>query len=121
MTVSVMLSDKKRRAAHALARGHTVAGAADIAGCSERSIYRWVKDREFTQAVTAAETEELERASRRLVSLMERALDVLEEMLEHKSPRERRIAANSVITHALKLRELVTLESRVAELERVIG
>ena len=46
------------------------------------------------------------------------AEDVLEEMLDNKSPRERRTAANSVISHALKLREIVSLDSRVTALER---
>lgn len=115
-----MLSVKKRRAAHALARGHKVARAAEIAGCSERSVYRWLKEQEFIGAVVQAESEELERASRRLVGLMDKALDELEVLLDSRDVVQRRLAINMVLTHTNKLRELVTLENRVSELERRI-
>jgi DNA-binding XRE family transcriptional regulator len=42
---------KRETAALTLAKGHTQAAAADMAGVSEKTIYRWLNEPEFSQEV----------------------------------------------------------------------
>lgn len=115
--MSVMLTVKKRRAVQALARGYKVSKVAELAGASERSIYRWMKDSEFIQAVALAESEELRRASRRLAGLLDLATEKLEEMLLSQNMSYRSKAVEMVLRHSNKYLEMVSLETRVSALE----
>ncbi len=73
----------------------------------------------FTTALHAAEADALAAVSRRLVRLADTAATTLEAaMHDEAAPIATRVrAADAVLSRLLQLRELVVLESRVAELE----
>jgi len=73
----------------------------------------------FTTALHAAEADALAAVSRRLVRLADTAATTLEAaMHDEATPVATRVrAADAVLSRLLQLRELVSLEERVRELE----
>lgn len=112
------LSLSKQRALLALVERGSVSRAADECKLSRQTLYRWLREPEFSSALRDASGSQVEQASRRLTALMMRAVDELELLLDSRSEHTRRLTADSILSHALRLRELVELESRVSELER---
>lgn len=113
------LSAKQHRALSALLTSKSVAEAAAATGLGERTIYRWLTDPAFRQALSAAEGELIDAATRRLLTLQGTALDTLEAVLgdEDASAGVRIRAAQMVLDHLLKLRELRDIEQRLQALE----
>lgn len=112
------LSSHKRRAVLALVEHGAVARAADECKLSRQTLYRWLREPEFAQALRDESDSRVEQASRRLTYLVDEAITVLSELLKSGSEHQRRLAADSVLSHALRLRELVELEQRISNLER---
>jgi hypothetical protein len=118
------LSAKQRRALDGLLAAGTVAGAAQRAGCSRDSVYRWLRDDPaFVQALRKAEAAATEAVSRRLLRLADTAADTLDEaMTSTASPPAVRVRSASVVLSALlRIRELATLETRLTQLEASAG
>ena len=113
------LSAKQHRALSALLTSKSVAEAAAATGLGERTIYRWLTDPAFRQALSAAEGDLIDAATRRLLTLQGTALDTLEAVLgdEDASAGVRIRAAQMVLDHLLKLRELRDIEQRLQALE----
>jgi len=115
-----VLTPKKTRAVTALLSSRTATDAAATAGVTERTIGRWLaEDEAFTRALRQAEDAAIDGAVRRLVGLQGQALDVLQDTLtrEGVAPTVRVRAACAVLDFLLRLRELRTLEERIAALE----
>lgn len=117
------LTPKQRKAVEALLVTGDVTSAAREAGVSRESVYRWLKQPLFLEAVRDAEARALDELSRLLVRLGRTAATTLEEAMSAEStPVATRVrAADVVLGRLLQLRELATLETRVAELERAAG
>lgn len=101
----------------------TVTAAAQVAGVSKDTLYRWLKQPRFTQAVHEAEARALDDLSRLLVRLGRTAAATLAKAMNDPStPWATRVrAADASLGRLLQLRELATLESRVTELEQMTG
>lgn len=112
------LSPRKQRAVLALVESSSVAAAAVASGVSRQTLYRWMREPEFATMLRQASGERVEQASRELTAMMSKAVEVLHALLESGSEHQRRLAADSIITNAIRLRELVELESRIVELEK---
>lgn len=118
------LTHKQRRAIPALLSAPTVEDAAALAGVSRESLYRWLRsDPRFRDELHAAEAAALAETSRRLVGLAGRALATIAGVMDDESASAtvRLRAAESVLGHLLRVRELVTLEERITALEQSIG
>lgn len=115
------ITPAKRRAIVALAQSPNVTEAAALAQISRSTLHRWLADDEFLMALREYSDFQTEQAARRLTALLGRAVDTLEELLDHKSPHVRRLAAGNIIAHAVRLSELASLEFRVTILERRSG
>ncbi len=113
------LTPKQRKAVRALLAAPDVTAAAKEAGCSRDTVYRWMGEPAFVAALHAGEAEALAAVSRSLVRLAERAAATLEgAMSDEGTPAATRVrAADAVLGRLLQVRELVTLETRVRELE----
>jgi hypothetical protein len=96
--------------------------AAEAAHVARWTVHRWLHETAFATTLAEAESEALAELSRRLVGLGGKASDALEAaMSDEFAPRSARVrAADVVLGHLLRLRELVTLEERVAALEAAI-
>lgn len=115
------LSAKQHRAITALLTSKSVTEAATATGQGERTIYRWLSEPAFRQALSAAEGDLIDVATRRLLQLQGSALDTLEALLlggdTDVSAGVRLRAAQVTLDHLLKLREMRDIEQRLAALE----
>jgi hypothetical protein len=113
------LSAKQQRAIAALLTKPTIEEAAKAAGVSRATLYRWLAERAFQTALADAERRLLETTSRGLIALSTKALAVTEAVLDDQSvPASTRLrAADVTLNRLLQLRELVSLEERIAALE----
>ena len=117
------LSAKQRTAVEALLAAGEVSGAAQAAGVSRATLHRWLAEPAFLAAVREAEAQALDDLSRLLVRLGRTATATLDRAMNDASaPWATRVrAADATLSRLLQLRELATLEARVAELERLAG
>lgn len=113
------LTPAQRRAVAALLTERNTRAAAEKAKVAERTLYRWLADARFTQALTEAEGEVIAGATRRLLQLQDLAIDAVDVIFQDKdaAPAAKLRAAALVIDGLLKLRELRNVERRLAALE----
>lgn len=118
-----VLTPKQRKAVEALLLTGDVSAAATHASVSRETLYRWLKQPHVLEAVREAEAQALEELSRQLVRLGRSATQALAQaMADPETPTATRVrAADVVLARLLQLRELATLEARVADLERRAG
>ena len=120
MTENATLTPRQLRAINALLTRPTVTAAATVLGVAPSTVYRWLTEPPFRAALAQAEGEAVAAAGRRLAVLAETALDELgRAMIDPTNPAPVRVrAAEIVLTHLLKYREIVGFEARLADLEK---
>lgn len=117
------LSPKQRKAVEALLTTGDATAAAQAAGIARDTLYRWLRQPLFLEAVRAAEAQALDDLSRMLVRLGRTAVGTLAKaMSDAATPVATKVrAADATLGRLLTVRELAMLEARVAELERAAG
>ena len=115
-------TSKKSRAIVALLSGKTNSQAAQSAGVTERTIYRWLSDPSFRSELSEAERQMIESATRQMSSLQEKAINVLDQLLESQdvSPQIRLSTAKSILRLSLGYRDR-NIERRLYELEVLVS
>jgi hypothetical protein len=115
-----VLSAKQQRAIVALLASKSVAEAAQAAKVGERTLFRWLaEDQPFRAALSQAEGDLLDTATRRLLSLQGKSIDALEYLIDRAETESVRLrAAQVAIETSLKLRELRDIEQRLTALEQ---
>lgn len=113
------LTPSQRRAIEALLAERNVREAAAAAGIGERTLHRYLTEPQFRQALTSAEGDLIDSATRRLLSLHESAIDTFSDLLEAEGTSDtiKLRAAQAVLDNILKLRELRNVEARLEALE----
>ena len=114
------LTAKQQRAVQALLTAKSVSAAALAAHVGERTLFRWLTEPAFRAALTAAESNLIDAATRRLLQLQGAALDTLEALLGDGSDASAGVrlrAAQVALEHLLRLRELRDIEQRLTALE----
>lgn len=113
-----LLSAQQRRAVEALLTHGTVKAAAEAAGVTRKTMYRWQGTPEFIAAVKEAEAAAIEELSRALTGLGREALQALRDALAPTQRMNHRLrAAEIALGNLLRVRELVEIEERLARLE----
>ena len=114
------LTPKQRKAGETLLTSGDVSKAAAAAGVSRETLYKWLKQSAFSNAIREAESEALESLSRALVSLGEKAAAALGGILEDSGALDssKLRAAEIVLSNLMRLRELVEIEKRIDILEK---
>ena len=102
----------------ALAAGLPIAEAATEAGLSARTVYRRLATPGFQQRLAAVRDELVVAALGELAGSASEAVATLRGLLDASDERVRLQAARVLLEQLLRLREAVTLEQRVAALER---
>ncbi len=117
------LKPKQRKAVEALLTTGEVSAAAQSVGVSRETLYRWLKEPAFHQAVRQAEARALDDLSRLLVRLGRTAVATLAKAMSDPTvPAASRVrAADAALGRLLQLRELATLEARITTLEEAAG
>lgn len=98
----------------------TVEGAAKKAGISKNTIYTWMQQKEFSQAVSEARKKLFEKAMHKLMNVSMKAVITLEKLLDAESEAVRRAAANDVLGHILKYQEISEIEERLETVEKIV-
>ena len=121
-TVSTLTS-RQQQAIQAIVATGDVTIAAQSVGVNRATLYRWMKQPAFVQAVHAAEADAVEDLSRMLVRLGRTAVATLAKaMSDPATPAATKVrAADATLSKLLQLRELATLEQRVSALEANVG
>lgn len=117
------LAPKQFKAIAALLLVGNVKDAAESIGVGRRTLVRWMDDPTFRGALQNAETEVVRAATRRLIGGTEKAITVIEGILENSqvSDTVRLRAAGMILDCSAKWREQVTLEERLTALEEQLG
>ena len=112
---------KKSKAIVALLSGKTNSQAAQSAGVTERTIYRWLSEQSFQTELHEAEQQMIESSTRQMSSLQEKAINVLDQLLvsQDVSPQIRLRTANSILRLSLAYRDR-NIERRLYELEVLV-
>ncbi len=121
--MSDKLTPKKTKAISALLEQPTIEAAAELAGVNPRTLYRWMRERAFQVGLREAEGQAIDRTARRLISLLDKALTAIEDIMDHPSQLgagNKRLAAQAVLDQLTKLRELRNIEGRIADLEAAV-
>ncbi len=121
-TATTLTSRQKLAIAAIVATGDVTIAAQSV-GVNRATLYRWMKQPTFVQAVHVAEADALEDLSRMLVRLGRTAVATLAKAMSDPAtpPATKVRAADATLTKLLQLRELATLEQRVAMLEANVG
>lgn len=98
----------------------TVEDAARKTGVAKGTLYGWMKEEEFNLAVSTARKKLLDKAMNKLTNVTMKAVNTLEKLLDAKSEAVRRAAANDILAHALKHRELSEIEDRLESVEKIV-
>ena len=120
---ALTLSARQQQAIAAIVATGDVTIAAQSVGVNRATLYRWMKQPTFVQAVHAAEADAVEDLSRMLVRLGRTAVATLAKAMSDPAtpPATKVRAADATLSKLLQLRELATLEQRVAALEASVG
>ena len=117
------LTRNQVKAIKALLEYPTIEKAAAAIGVNPRTIGRWLDDRSFRAELSRAEGEALDRVTRKLLYLGDHAVNALASVLQEPNQRgasNKRLAAQTILTQLLKLRELRNIEERIADLEAAV-
>ena len=119
MATKTGLTAKQTRAIGALLQARNVTQAAELAAVSYRSLNRWLADPVFKKALTQAESETLDAATRRLAGLGEEAVSCLSDLMRAESETVRLRVAQTVFDLLIRLKEVHDFEKRLTDLEAV--
>lgn len=116
------LTPKQQRAVTLLASGKSARATAAELKCGERTVRGWLGVPAFKQALAEAEAGMLAELSRHVLTLPEKAVAVVCEILDDTSvgASTRLRAAQVALDALLKVREL-GVEQRIIELERFMA
>ena len=117
------LTGKQSKALAALLSEKNITAAAELAGVSPRTLFRWLADADFKAALLEAENDAIDVATRRLIGLQGAAIDTLQETLTDRKalPGIRMRAAQSILDFLMRLRDLRNVEKRLSALEEIIS
>lgn len=123
MAESESLTTKQRRFVAALLASPTIIKAAEVAGVSETTAWRYLSDPTVRREVADRQSAMLAQASSGVVSDMAVARAVLRQIMADNSASAaaRVSAARAILECGLRLFELVTLSDRVTALEDRMG
>ena len=113
------LTRLQEKAIEGLLATDTRAAAAEYAGCSERSIYKWLNDPLFKAALLERENTLRREVGRLLAMDAKEARRIIKEILLDKTedPRLRTRAGQILLSYMIKTQDQTELERRVSALE----
>jgi AcrR family transcriptional regulator len=117
------LTSRQAKALEALISETSVQGAADAAGVSRATLYRWLREETFAAALREARARIFESLLTDLHAIGRLAIDALREVLEDKkaNPSTRVKASLGALSVIIRAREIIETEERLRELEEQLG
>ena len=113
-----VIATKQQKAITALLSERTARDAAKKAGVSEKTLYGWLADKDFRQALRSAEAEVLDTVTRRLGVGQALALDTLEKLIQSARHESTKLTACvSWLNMFVKYRDMKDIDERLTALE----
>jgi hypothetical protein len=114
-----LTTSRQEKAIIALLNEPTTKDAAETAGVSEVTLWRWLQNPEFRASYMEVRRVAVQRAIARTQAATSEAVDTLREVMSDKSARgsERISAAKAILDYAMKGIELEDHEMRLQDLE----
>jgi phage terminase small subunit len=120
VTEKKFITPIQRKAIESLLTTGNTTEAAEAAGISRNTFYRWMADDTFLAALHEAEGAAVAGLSRALAGLGDAAAAALRDALQPSNKITVRLRAAEIVTdRLLKIRELVDIEQRLIVLEKV--
>ncbi len=95
--------------------------AAKVLGISPPTIYEWLKDPVFSQELNRRRNQLVEESLDRLKNYVNKSAETLGALLDDANPQIRRGAANDILNHVMKFKEVIEIEQRLNAIERKIS
>jgi len=114
------INPKQAKAIPILLSADCIEVAAKQVGVTKNTIYSWLKQQDFKQALSEARKKLLDKALDKLTGISMKAVNTLEQLLNAESEAVRRAAANDVLGHAIKYKEVAEIEARLESVEKII-
>lgn len=113
---------KREQAIAALIEKPTIREAAEKAGVSESTLFRWLAEEGFQEAYRKAKRQLVDSSITRLQKITGEAVEALREVMNDSEspPSSRVMAARTVLEMGIKAVELEDLEARVQALEKMM-
>jgi len=113
------LTRLQEKAIEGLLATDTRAAAADYAGCSERSIYKWLNEPIFKTALLQRENTLRREVGRLLAMDAKQARKVIKEIMadDHSEPNLRVRAGQILLSYMIKTQDQTDIEARLSALE----
>jgi len=102
----------------ALAADDDVQAACAATGVGRTTVYRWLKESAFQEALAVQREKAFTAALDSLKSKASRAVAELEKLLNVSDERLRRLVCNDILLYAWRVRELEDFERRLSALEK---
>lgn len=116
----VNLSDKQLKAISLILSAKTLEQGCFQANISKQTFYNWLENPEFKNELTRQRNEVIQEGLSNLKISIKKAVEVLMDCLSSKDESVKRRAANDLLTHCLRLREIEEVEDRLQALEEII-
>jgi hypothetical protein len=115
---SATWSPAQEQVALRIAAGKPIATAAAEVDVGERTTHRWLTDPNYRVYIDGIRRQLLEESMGRLIGLATRAVDTFAALLDEEiTPAVRLGSARSIFDVLLRIREMTSLEARIAALE----
>jgi transposase-like protein len=112
--MSDSVTARQRRAIEALVAGATVTAAAETAGVSRQTVYAWMRQGDFAEALDNAGAEVRRAAVRRLTAALDRAVTTVSRLAE--TAEDEAVRLRSALAVASMLRDLLGVDEQVAQM-----
>lgn len=114
------LSRRQKRAIPLIVAAPTIMEGCKAAGIAPKTYYQWMKNPLFQEEFSLAQSKVIEEAMGVLRGNIGGAVVVLVDLLKTDNEVLRRLVANDIVTHTIKMRELQDIEGRLASIERLV-
>ncbi len=107
------LTDRQLAALPHIATSSTLSQAARSASIGRATLYRWLRDERFRQALDGLQSEAADLARSELQGLMLKGILVLSQAMDDSSPDIRLRAARATLYLALKVKDIKDIQQRL--------
>lgn len=114
------LTSKEIQLVNALLTSKTIREVSEKTGLSEATIYRYLKKEKIVNELEKSKRELTNNTLRYFITLGNKALSNIEELMNSKYERIRLEASKYVLDMIVKIKELQELEDRINRLEQIV-
>ncbi|MCX5803483.1 MAG: hypothetical protein NTU69_08145 [Proteobacteria bacterium] len=116
----VQLTDRQLRSISCILNAKSIEDGCKQADVPKTTFYGWLQDPNYKDELTRQRNEVIQEGLSNLKTSIRKAVEVLMECLNSKDESVKRRAANDLLTHCLRLREIEEVEDRLQALEEII-